>query len=227
VRVTTARFEAGQTIVRRDVFHGRIWSAHALRTGSDTEAALVAAACPGAETQVSATFSESLRTGNDTLRKQAVPNLAAGTWQLDRRLWTDTVCLYWSPPESWYTVNLFYCPDDDHRFRNWYINFERPARRTARGYDTFDLLVDLVIEPDLDTWHWKDEDEYAQARRLGVVDDTDHKAVDGAREEVIGLIETRQGPFAPDSGLPAWRYEADWPVPELPDNALRLDSSAG
>lgn len=38
----------------------------------------------------------------------------------------------------------------------WYINFQRPYVRTAMGVETFDLLVDIVVRPDL-TWTWKGE----------------------------------------------------------------------
>jgi hypothetical protein len=38
--------------------------------------------------------------------------------------------------------------------------------------------VDLVVAPDLSSWKWKDEAEYAHVRRLGIV--TEHRAVDDA-----------------------------------------------
>lgn len=41
-------------------------------------------------------------------------------------------------------------------------------------------------------------DEYAQGRRLGLIDDALHQRVDAARQQVIALIESRQGPFADD-----------------------------
>ena len=48
----------------------------------------------------------------------------------------------------------------------WYANFERPFQRTPIGIDTFDLLLDLVIEPD-SSYRWKDEGEYRLGRQLG------------------------------------------------------------
>lgn len=212
------RFEPGETVVRRDVFRGRVWSAHALRALRDTDEALVTACRPGAETLVATTFVESQLTGDDVVRKQAIPNLAAGRWELDGRLWRDTVLVLWTPHGEHFSVNAFYDAADGHRMRCWYVNFERPSRRTEIGYDTFDLLVDLVAEPDLSAWRWKDEDEYAQARRLGVVDDADHRAVEEARGRVVAMIEGREGPFSGDGGWPEWHAQAAaWPVPRLPD----------
>jgi Protein of unknown function (DUF402) len=221
------RFEPGETVVRRDVFGGSVWSAHALRALEDRADALVTACRPGAETLMATTFIESQPTGDDATRKQALPDLAAGRWQLDRWLWRDTALLMWNRPGAYFSVNAFYDTADGHRMRCWYVNFERPARRTAIGFDTFDLLVDLVVEPDLSAWRWKDEDEYAQGRRLGVVNDTDHRAVDEARGQVLAMIEDREGPFAGDSRWPRWRSEESWPAPRLPDGVLTLPAESG
>jgi hypothetical protein len=54
-------------------------------------------------------------------------------------------------------MNAFYDVSDSHQLAHWYVNFQRPMRRTAIGFDTFDLLLDLVIAPDLSRWDWKDE----------------------------------------------------------------------
>ncbi|MEW2709540.1 hypothetical protein AB0948_31810 [Streptomyces koyangensis] len=54
----------------------------------------------------------------------------------------------------------------------------KPARPPEDGFDTLDLTVDLVVAPDLTGWEWRDEDEYAHGRRLGIVSETEHWAVD-------------------------------------------------
>ena len=97
---------------------------------------------------------------------------------------------------------------------SWYIDFIRPCRRTPDGIDTLDLLVDLVVTPDLSACRWKDEDEYAQGRRLGVITDALHRGVEAARQHVISLVESRQGPFA--EGWSSWRPDPSWPLPALP-----------
>lgn len=105
------------------------------------------------------------------------------------------------------------------------MNFERPCQRTQIGIDTCDLLVDLVVEPDLSGYSWKDEDEYEQGRRLGFIDEVDHVAVDDARQQVLALIESRPGPFAQD--LSAWRPDPRWPAPALPADALTVPAALG
>ncbi|MGW2515590.1 DUF402 domain-containing protein [Streptomyces sp. NPDC001617] len=214
------RFELGETAVRRDLYRDRVWSAAALRVVEDGPEALVLCCRPGAELLVPTTWIEWLLTGDETARSRAIPNLAGGDWRLDRWSWRDTAHLQWIPPDTWFSVNAFYEPSGDHPLTHWYVNFQHPMRRTALGFDTFDLLLDLVIDPDLAHWAWKDEDEYAQARRLGVVSQADHRAVEKAREEAVAMIEGRAGPFAAGAGWREWRSEPGWPVPELPADAV-------
>jgi hypothetical protein len=95
-----------------------------------------------------------------------------------------------------------------------YVDFVCPCRRTPMGIDTFDLLLDLVVKADLSGYRWKDEDEYAHGRRLGLIDDALHSHVDAARQHVVSFIDSRQGPFADDWS--SWRRDPDWPRPTLP-----------
>ena len=208
----------GGTAVRRDVYRDNVWSAHALRVVEDGTEALVLAGRPGAEMLAPTTWIEWLLTGDETARARAVPNLADGNWRLDRWSWRNTAHLQWVPPELWFSVHAFYDPSDGHRLAHWYVNFQQPMRRTAIGFDTFDLLLDLVIDPDLSQWRWKDEDEYAHGRRLGLIDDALHLRVDEARQRVLALIEAAEGPFAHDWS--DWRRDPAWPTPALPPGAL-------
>ncbi|MFF4507443.1 DUF402 domain-containing protein [Streptomyces sp. NPDC001401] len=212
----------GETAVRRDVFRGQVWSAHALRVVEDGTQALVLGCRPGAEALAPTTWIEWLLTGDETARARALPHLAGGHWQLDRWSWRSTALLQWVPPEAWFSVNAFYDPSDGHQLSYWYVNFQQPMRRTAIGFDTFDLLLDLVIAPDLSQWRWKDEDEYAHGRRLGVVSEADHRAVEKAREEATAMIEERTGPFAADAVWRNWRSEPHWPSPSLPTGTLTV-----
>jgi protein associated with RNAse G/E len=215
-------FQPGETAVRRDVFRRKVWSAHALRVVEDTAEALVLGCRPGAESLAPTTWIESLLTGDGTARLRALPNLADGNWQLGHWTWRDTAHLQWVPPDTWFSVNAFFDAEGDGQLMHWYVNFQHPMRRTSIGFDTFDLLLDLVVTPDLSRWDWKDEDEYAHGRRLGVVSETDHRAVEKAREEVIAMIEGGVGPFAAERGLGKWRYEPHWPDPQLPTGVLDL-----
>ncbi|GAA3772682.1 DUF402 domain-containing protein [Streptomyces coacervatus] len=216
------RFRQGETAVRRDLFRDRVWSAHALRVVADGPEALVLGCWPGTQMFAPTTWIDWLQTGDETARSRAIPQLACGHWQLGSWSWRSTAHLQWVPPEAWFSVHAFYEPTDGHRLTHWYVNFQQPMRRTAIGFDTFDLLLDLVIEPDLSRWTWKDEDEYAHGRRLGVVSEADHRAVQMAREEATAMIVEGTGPFASDAGWRNWRSEPHWPSPSLPTDTLTL-----
>lgn len=74
--------------------------------------------------------------------------------------------------------------------------------------------MDLVVTADLSAYCWKDEDEYAQGRRVGLIDDALHRRAEAARRHVISLVESRQGPFA--GGWSSWRPDPSWLLPALP-----------
>ncbi|MEU8434738.1 DUF402 domain-containing protein [Streptomyces sp. NPDC029216] len=221
-------FEEGQTVVRRDVHRtGRVWSEHALRVVADTSEALVAACSPGAEARWPALYARALAEGDRSVRTEAFDAMATGVWGLTDAVWQETELLLWKQPTAWFSVNAFYVPDGDgRRLRNWYVNFEHPTRRTADGFDTFDLTVDLVVDPGLSRWEWKDEDEYAHVRRLGIVTDSEHQAVDAARDQVLAMITERSGPFADAAAWASWRWNPAWPAPRLPRPAAAGESGA-
>jgi protein associated with RNAse G/E len=205
-------FPEGSTVIRRDTLRGKLWSATPYRVIRDTGPELAVALWPGVEMLSPSTWIEWLRTGDHAVRKQAIPNLAAGRWALRRWVWRDTTVLARFERGQHFCVSQFFDPQG--RARAWYIDFIRPYQRTPDGIDTLDLLVDLVVTPDLSAHRWKDEDEYAQGRRLGLINDTLHRRVEAARQRVMALVESRQGPFAEDWS--SWRRDPSWPLPTLP-----------
>ncbi|MGW3185062.1 DUF402 domain-containing protein [Kitasatospora sp. NPDC001119] len=209
-------FAPGGTAVRRDVAHGRVWSAMPYTVLADDGDVLTLTARPGTESLAPASWTVAAHAGDDALRLDCVHDLASGRWELDHWTWRDTVVLSRFTAGVPFSVHRFLTPDG--RPLRWYVNFERPYRRTAIGIDTLDLFLDLVITPDLSSYSWKDEDEYAQARRLGVVDEATHRQLDRARELALAQLRDRTGPFAPDPD--AWTLPPEGPLPTLPATAL-------
>ncbi|MEU5085075.1 MULTISPECIES: DUF402 domain-containing protein [Streptomyces] len=217
-------FKAGQAVVRRDVYRcGRVWSEHALRVVADTSEALVAACPPGAQTRWPALYLKARTHGDRSVRTEAFDVMATGAWELADAVWQETELLLWKQPGAWFSVNAFYT---NAGLRNWYVNFERPTVRTDDGFDTFDLAVDLVVSPGLTDWHWKDEDEYAHVRRLGIITDAEHQAVDAARDQALAMLTERSGPFADATAWTSWRWNPAWPAPRLPRPARSGEGAA-
>jgi hypothetical protein len=94
-----------------------------------------------------------------------------------------------------------------------YINLEDPWLRTAIGFDSRDVYLDLVAGPDGDEWEWKDENELAwvveqgrlDARRAAEIRADGERAVEAVRKRG-SLDEWR-----------AWRPDRRWPMPTLPE----------
>ncbi|MFJ3966133.1 hypothetical protein [Streptomyces sp. NPDC090036] len=63
------------------------------------------------------------------------------------------------------------------------------------------------------TWADTSTFEYAHVRRLGIVSDEEHRAVDDARGEVLAMLAERSGVFAQAERWAAWRWEPAWPTP--------------
>jgi len=213
-----AGFPEGSTVVRRDVLRGKVWTAAPYRVIRDTGTELVLACWPGVEMLAPTTWIQWLRSGDEAVRNQGIPNLVDGRWELDRWAWRDRTLLARFAAGDYFSVTRFF--DAEGGCGGWYVDFVRPYRRTRIGIDTFDLLLDLIVTADLSGYRWKDEDEYARGRRLGLIDDALHQRVDAAREQVISLIESRRGPFADDYSW--WRRDPAWPTPVLPIDAVHL-----
>jgi protein associated with RNAse G/E len=207
-----SRFAEGATATRRDVLDGQVFSAAPHRVLHDTGDELLLAHWPGIAARAPRTWTDWLRTGDDGFRKRALPNLAARSWELDDWVWQDTGRLSWFGVDEWFSVHRFF--DLAGTPLNWYINFERPLVRTRSGVDTFDVMIDLEAAPDLSSWWWKDEDEYAELCRLGVVGDDEIRQIEAARERAVALVESRGGPLAEDWS--SWRADPAWPIPVLP-----------
>ncbi|OON81361.1 cytidylyl-2-hydroxypropylphosphonate hydrolase [Streptomyces tsukubensis] len=116
------------------------------------------------------------------------------------------------PGEPW-SVWLWW--DRGWRFQNWYVNLEEPRTRWADGVDSEDHFLDIDVYQDR-SWRWRDEDEFAQAQRDGLMDDEQAARVREAGRRAVAAIEAWNAPFS--EGWQQWRPDPAWPVPVLPDD---------
>lgn len=213
-------FAEGTTITRRDVLDGRVWTAAPHRVLSDDGTRLILVTWPGTVGYTPTTWIRWFTEGDEAARAQAVANLIDGGGELGRWTWQDTTVVTWVGLDPDFSLQLYQPVDGSSS--HWKINFERPVTRTPDGIDTCDLLLDLMIDPNGATWQWKDENEYAEFRRHGVISETEDRRVQAARERAVAFAEARQGPLAEDWS--AWLIPADWPLPQLPPEALDTGS---
>lgn len=113
----------------------------------------------------------------------------------------------------------------DGRFAHWYVNFQVPIERTAAGYDSLDLVLDMMVAPDW-SWAWKDAEPFDAAVRRGIFSTQVKAAVEAQAEEVRAILERRAGPFSP--AWRDWSAPSSWPLPSLPpDFATGLATPPG
>jgi hypothetical protein len=123
-------------------------------------------------------------------------------WTLEERPASSEV-LTLVRPGARYSIGLVWRGRD---FDHWYINFERDHRRTPISFDIVDEKLDLIVAPDGGV-RWKDEDELAEAGRVGYLDEADVRRV---AERVL-----RDPPWP--TGWEDWRAHASWEMPRLPE----------
>jgi predicted RNA-binding protein associated with RNAse of E/G family len=132
-----------------------------------------------------------------------------GGWEVGDFTWHTRRCLMISPRHSAHTIGLHW----DHAsgdFLGWYINLQEPLRQTPIGYDTFDQMLDVWIEPD-GTWSWKDWDELIEAEQVGIFTRVEADAIRAEGQRVIDSLDR----LLP-TGWEGWQPDLDWPLPTLP-----------
>ncbi|MFF9338530.1 MULTISPECIES: DUF402 domain-containing protein [unclassified Streptomyces] len=129
----------------------------------------------------------------------------------ERARWTGSGVLKLARPGDPWSVWLFW--DRGWRFRSWYVNLEEPRRRWAGGLDSEDHFLDISVYPDR-SWLWRDEDEFAQAQRSGLMDAARAARVEAAGAAAVRLVEEWGAPFR--DGWEEWRPDPAWTVPALP-----------
>ena len=179
----------GSDVVLRDIWFGRVWRAHAARLIEERDDLAVVWMPAGSESRLPANPSG------------VVLRIPQPEWQLvpdeARR---EALALI--RPGLAHSLWLFFRDDE---LECWYVNFERPAQRTALGWDYADWKLDLIVEPD-GRRRWKDEDELEQTAALGLLD---AGAVWAEAERVL------TDPPWP-TGWEDWRPEPGWAAPRLP-----------
>jgi len=133
------------------------------------------------------------------------------TVQRDR--WFGTGVLKLARPGEPWSVWLFWEPG--WRFKNWYVNLEEPLARWTGGVDSEDHFLDISVHPDR-TWGWRDEDEFEQAQRDGLMDARSAARVREAGQAAVAVIRAWGPPFS--DGWQHWRPDPSWSVPSLPED---------
>ncbi len=210
------RWATGDAIIHQEVWAGRIWAARPLTVVSDTEQRLVLWIPAGTRRKVPAPPEGATGSERDpqalpteASHRGVIENLQNGEWTHTDQVW-DVESLWILQPGAWCAVWVSWLPSREHL--GWYVNFQRPYRRTPLGIEAMDLMLDLVVEPDR-SWRWKDQHEFEQLELLNLLDSETIRQVWSEAETVVASIEDGRPPFC--DPWPQWTPEPDWSIPVL------------
>jgi predicted RNA-binding protein associated with RNAse of E/G family len=195
------RRRPGDVVALREIVDGRVWSARPAIVVRDEPEQVVTF------TPAGVAIPAAVDAGGQELR---IPS-AAWTLAPSRGRW-NVLGFSW-PGERAAVLAMW---DPGWAFRMWYVNVEDPLRPTPIGFDTSELVLDVVVEPDLRAWRWKDEDELEEAVELGVFTRDDAESFRRAADRGRRRVMEREPPF--DVDWTAWRPDPRWPtLPDLPE----------
>lgn len=188
-------WEEGDWIVRREIWRGKPWLGTVVRVIEDRGDLLVSYLPTGAPF-----------------------GFPDGDWPGGRHPWHGRggweghgVLMLQRPDESHAIWHFWDGPN--RRFAGWYVNFQRPPRRTEVGYDTSDLELDIWI-PHGRTWKWKDWDALEDRVRDGRFTPDEVEEI-----KALGIafaVELEAGGRWWDDQWRDFAPDRSWEVPELP-----------
>jgi len=203
------RHAPGEQVLVQEIWRDEVWAARPMTVVQDRDDRVALWFPKG--TRWKAPTVPSTRPREASRAERLATCLACGEWVFADAEW-DVSTLVLVRPGEWHAVWVSFLEDGAQW--GWYVNLQEPLRRTPLGFETMDLVLDVVIDLD-GAWRWKDEDELATFVERGVFDDAlaAHVREEGLR--VVGRAERNESPF--DEGWPDWLPDPTWPLPELPE----------
>ena len=195
------RWSSGDHIVLRQVWAGRIWTALPVTVRCDSAELVSVYMAPGTR------FMRPACTREEYLRVLATRqwNLVADEWWPQHHLWTSVpgeACSVWT---MW--------ADPGWKHIGWKVDPQEPLHRTEIGFDTTDHVLDAVINPDLSSWEWKDEGEFAEAMDLDLFGENMGEQIRRETSRVASeALITRREQL---QQWATWRPPVGWRIPNL------------
>jgi hypothetical protein len=198
----------GEIIVLQEVWNGRVWAARPMTVVEDAGATVALWFPKGTAWKAPTTPPARPRAKHRGERLAASAGL--GDWVFVDALWDVSTVVLMREAE-WHAVWISWLEDGTQW--GWYVNLQKPFRRTPLGFETMDLMLDVVIDLDR-SWRWKDEDELALFVERGVFGRQLAERVRREGLEVARRAERGEPPF--DGSWSDWRPDPGWRRPALP-----------
>jgi protein associated with RNAse G/E len=204
--------EAGENCVLRGIVNNQVWLAQSVIVVKDQQDETILLLLPGAQ----CAFPEGYwywRRNEDHSHGTRWQEARSDHIVLREFPWQTNRILIFLEPEKYYSCFLFWDHKSD-QFDCYYINFQLPYCRSHCGFDTLDLDLDIVIDPQYN-WRWKDEDEYQAGIREGGIQEQWVKGIEQSMADVFDRISKRRYPL--DDSWLQWRPDPIWVSPQLPE----------
>ncbi len=209
-------WKTGEAAALRGVIHKRVWFMQTTIVVQDTPDETVLVLLPGAQ----CAFPEGYirRRSGDVSVGTRWQEADSRNWVLVPRPWQSTRFLILLTPGAYYSVFLIW-DDASDTFKNYYVNFQLPYVRSHCGFDTYDLELDLVVDPAWN-WRWKDRESYKQGVLDKAIEHSWAQGVRAASDAILAKVNSRQYPF--DMTWRDWRPDPAWKAPNFPDRWQEL-----
>jgi hypothetical protein len=206
------KWKIGDSATLRGIYNGRVWYVQSVIVVGDTDEEVVLAVLPGAECAAPWGYIN----GKHGAQRQwnRWDDYKRDNWQMQKYIWHTNRLLVSLQARKYYST-IYFWRDDTGEFLCYYINFQLPFKRSHAGFDTLDLELDIIVNPDL-SFEWKDLYEYQKGIDGGVLLKVWTGKIEEAKVEIFEKIEKRCYPF--DGKWLAWTPSQDWPSPTLPTN---------
>jgi hypothetical protein len=209
----TKLFETGDHALYQGVYRNKVWYAQSMIVVKDSAEEVALTVYPGMECIAPRGYIN----GRHQWHRWA--DYLNDHWDMQPYDWHTNRFLVLLYPEKYYSINLMW-NHAEKIFLCYYINFQLPFRRTRLGFQTLDLEIDLVINPDYG-WHWKDVDDYNEGKALQIIRPEWVEQIESAKEDVFEKLKRRHYPL--DEYWLDWEPDQSWSLPRLPQNWAETD----
>lgn len=127
--------------------------------------------------------------------------------------WQGHGVLQLQRPGDLHAVWVFWTgPGREHA--GWYVNLQEPFRRSSIGFDTQDLELDIVVEPD-GSWRWKDDEQMESWVARGRWSSAEVAAIRAEGARVAADLEAGRRWWSDEWA--AWEPDPAWTAPAIPE----------
>jgi hypothetical protein len=204
------RWLSGDTVALRGLVNQQVWHVQSTRVVWDTPEEIALLLVPGAECAAPSGYIHKKHGDNSYWDRWQ--EFLGDSWSLEKYLWRNNRFLILLEPLKYY-ASIYIWDHASNVFKGYYINFQLPFKRCHCGFDTYDLELDIVINPDFQ-WYWKDVDDYQRGLQIGAICTEWVSGVEQARKEILDRLAGRLYPL--NGRWLSWQPEKEWTPPQLP-----------